>query len=97
PFTVPSSNGGPTITRFTPSIAAPGAALNITGTNFESTLLNNRVKVNVVDTLPSSATPTTIAATIPVAGSGHFSVATPLGTASSTAGPVRSPAAILTL
>src|SRR5439155_11438250 len=36
PFTVLSTNGRPTITGFTPSIAPTGEAVTITGTNFES-------------------------------------------------------------
>ena len=83
-FTVASSTGAPTITSFSPSMIAPGSVLNIVGTNFESPLLNNRVKVNIVDAVVTSATPTSLSATVAVAGSGRLSVATPAGKAIAT-------------
>lgn len=83
-FTVTTSSGSPTITGFTPAIGAPGTAVSITGTNFETTPANNRLKFNVFGGPVSSATTTTLSATVPSgATSGRLSVITPGGTTQS--------------
>jgi YD repeat-containing protein len=84
-FTVTGSNGVPTITGFTPSIAVSGTAVSITGTNFDSTAANNKVKFNAVNfATVASATATTLSTSVPpTTGSGHVSVMTAGGTATS--------------
>lgn len=48
-FTVGAgSSGAPSITSFTPAIAIAGTAVIITGTNFDTTLANDRVSFNVM-------------------------------------------------
>jgi YD repeat-containing protein len=84
-FTVTAGNLAPTITSFTPASALPGAAVSISGTNFDTVLPNDRTRFNVGYAALSSATSTTISATVPSnTGSGHISVATPYGIAVST-------------
>ncbi|MBI4490136.1 MAG: IPT/TIG domain-containing protein [Deltaproteobacteria bacterium] len=85
-FTVTGSSGAPTITGFTPSIGTPGAAVTISGTNFETAPGNNKVKFNVAYTGVSSATTAAIATNVPSGtGSGRISVSTPSGKATSSA------------
>ncbi len=82
PFTVTTSGvlGAPTITSFTPTIGIPGTAVTINGTNFDPALANDKVTFNAHLTTTTSATSTSIGATVPTAtGSGKVSVATPLG------------------
>jgi YD repeat-containing protein len=75
-------DSGPTISGFTPSVAALGDKVTITGTNFVATAprLSNSVSFNGgIITPVDSATSTSIVA--PVAGiSGHLAVTTPSGT-----------------
>ena len=79
-FTVKSSNGLPTITAFNPSIAAPGTAVTISGTNFDSTASNDNLTVNASKTYASSATGTSLGTSIPgVVSTGHVTVTTTLG------------------
>lgn len=81
-FTVTTSGGlgAPTITSFTPFIGVPGAAVTISGTNFDPALANDKVTFNAHPTTTTSATSTSIGATVPTAtGSGKISVATALG------------------
>lgn len=80
-FTVgAASTGAPSITSFTPAIAIAGTAVTITGTNFDTTLANDRVSFNVMQSAPSSATATSIATSVPFGStSGHISVSTPAG------------------
>ena len=85
PFTVIAS-AAPTITNFTPTIGTAGTAVTITGTNFETTLSNNRTAFNNTFAQLTSATTTTIGATVPAGGtSGRISVGTPNGKAVSSA------------
>ena len=84
-FTVVPPTGAPTILGFTPAIAMPGAAVTISGTNFDPNLLNDRIRFNSSAALPTAATPTSIAtAAPPTVTSGHVTVATTAGTAVST-------------
>ncbi|HEY0378931.1 MAG TPA: IPT/TIG domain-containing protein, partial [Pyrinomonadaceae bacterium] len=70
----------PTITSFTPTIGVPGTAVSITGTNFRTTPTDNFLRFNVTDSLPTSATATTLKATVPTnVGSGRISVTTVFG------------------
>jgi len=85
-FTVTTGGpGAPTITGFTPTIGTPGTAVTINGTNFDTLGLNNRSTFNIINSTVNSATTTSIATNAPLAGSGHISVATPLGKATSSA------------
>lgn len=86
-FTVATgASGVPTITSFTPIIATAGTAVTIAGTNFDTTLANDRVSFNVMQSTLSSATATSIATSVPSgATSGHISVSTPSGKAVSSA------------
>jgi YD repeat-containing protein len=86
PFTVTSSSGKPRIDSFTPQLAAPGTAITIAGANFDPAPSNDRLIMNVTPAaVPSSAQAASLAMTVPNnAGSGHISLNTPAGTASST-------------
>jgi len=83
-FTVAAS-GAPTITSFTPTIATAGTSVSISGTNFTTTIPNNRIKLNLTPTYAlSGSNTTTLATTVPtVTGSGRLTVGTPLGTVTS--------------
>jgi YD repeat-containing protein len=81
-FVVTAASGAPTITSFTPSLAASGTALAVNGTNFETTLSNDNLRLNLSPAQVGSATTTAIQATVsPTATTGHVAVATPNGTA----------------
>lgn len=81
-FTVTTAGAAPTITTFTPAIAVAGTAVTISGTNFDTSPANDRLKFNAANASLTSATTTQIGVTLPdAATSGHLSVATPLGTA----------------
>jgi YD repeat-containing protein len=83
-FTVTESTGAPTITGFSPTIGTPGTAVNITGTNFESTPSRNNLFFNVTNAQIASSSPAAISATAPAGTSGRLTVATRFGTAVST-------------
>jgi IPT/TIG domain len=88
-FTVTASSGAPTITGFTPPsgvagsvVAGSGAAVTITGTNFNSTLANNKITFNTTHADTATATSIQLTTTVPSSvSSGHISVATPNGNA----------------
>ena len=84
-FTVQTSSNAPTITSFTPSIAAVGAAISIAGTDFDPAPQNDRLFMNITAAYPSTSPPptsTSMTATIPNAtGSGHITLGTPGGIA----------------
>jgi YD repeat-containing protein len=83
PFTV-SAITTPTITGISPTIGPAGTALTITGTSFDTTTGNNKVRINGTLGLISSVTGTSIATTVPIAtGSGRVTVSTPSGAATS--------------
>ncbi len=84
-FTVTAAPGAPTITSFTPTSGPGGGTLAITGTNFDLNSSNNTVKVAATQLSVSAATTTTLSANLLKAmGSGHVSVQTPFGSATST-------------
>ncbi|HEU4890868.1 MAG TPA: carboxypeptidase regulatory-like domain-containing protein [Vicinamibacterales bacterium] len=84
-FTVtPASAGAPTITGFSPSIAAVGTSVTIAGTNFDPVAANNRTTANLTFMSLSSAAAETLTAPVPWAGSGPIAVTTPRGSAVST-------------
>ncbi len=73
------------ITSFTPTIATPGTAVQITGTDFNPVAANNQLKFNITTASVTAATSTTINTTVPTgATSGRISVTTPAGSATST-------------
>lgn len=56
----------PTITSFSPTSAASGASITITGTNFSTTLANNTVYFGGARATVTGATATTLTVTVPV-------------------------------
>jgi YD repeat-containing protein len=84
-FTVTAASAGaPTITTFSPQIWAGTGSLTITGTNFDTTLANDRVMLNGLNGSVTNATATSLTVQVPqVASSGHVSVATLAGSATS--------------
>ena len=82
--TVVTSTGAPTITSFSPTSGVPGTSFTITGTNFNTTLGNNQIKINLTHSFASSATSTQInTAVSPVKASGKVIVGTSYGQATS--------------
>jgi YD repeat-containing protein len=81
PFTIGGSTA-PTITGFTPGVGAAGTSVTITGANFQTTVLNNKVAFNNVVAGVNTATATSLVTTVPTRpASGRLTVATPDGTA----------------
>jgi YD repeat-containing protein len=81
-FTVTTGTGVPTITSFTPAVATPGTALTITGTNFDTNPINDKLIFNgpTQVQVQNPVTSTTISTTMPSASaSGHISINTPGG------------------
>ncbi len=86
PFSVGTAPLAPTITGFTPSIGTPGTAFTVNGTNFDTTLLNNRLALNLTGAWPTTGSATSLQTTVPAgAGSGRVSVRTLAGSAVSVA------------
>ena len=76
----------PAITSINPATAAAGAAVTITGTNFDATAANDVVKFNGTAATVTSASITQIIATVPAGGSnGNITVTTPAGTSNGVA------------
>ena len=70
----------PTITSFSPTVGVAGASVTVTGTNFQTTALNNRLQFNVTGVAPTSSTSTSISTTVPThTASGKIKVTTPFG------------------
>src|SRR6476661_7567182 len=83
PFTV-GSNGAPSINGCTPTIGRVDDAVTITGANFEPAPGGSRVAFNGNSGTVSSATATTLGTIVPSsATSGHITVTTPNGRATS--------------
>ena len=81
PFVV-GPNDAPTIAGFDPTIGVIGTPVTISGTNFESVAINNRVKFNRSFATIASVTPTSIVTSISAGtGSGRVTVRTPAGEA----------------
>ena len=80
-FTVTSSGsqGGPSITSFTPGIANAGATITISGANFDPAPENDLVEFNGSLASVVSASPTSISVMVPNATSGPITVETPAG------------------
>jgi YD repeat-containing protein len=80
-FTVTSTNGIPTITGFSPPSGVAGTSVTVTGTNFDPTLANDKLRLNASQATVGSVT-TTITTTVPAnTASGHFSLIAPAGNA----------------
>jgi len=87
-FTVTSTpfNGAPTISAFAPTIAAQGAAVTITGQNFDASAAKNFVNFNITPATVTSSTAQQIKTSVPTgATSGPLKVRTAYGTATSSA------------
>jgi YD repeat-containing protein len=82
-FTVTTNTGSPTITSFTPSMGIAGAAISISGTNFD-VVANDKITFNTSRAATTSATNTQVTGTVPAsATSGHIVISTPAGRATS--------------
>ena len=82
-FTVMTSSI-PTITGFSPTIGKPGTAVSVTGTNFQTTVTNDSMIFNTTHAIVTAANATSLTATVPgVSGSGHLTILTPSGQATS--------------
>ena len=82
-FTV-GTGAAPTLSGFNPAVAGYGATVTLTGTNYDTTLINNRVAFTAAIGAVATATTTTI--TVPVPGSaqtGPIAVSTTQGKATS--------------
>lgn len=81
-FTVTSSNGVPTITSFSPTSGVAGTAVSLVGTNFNTTLANDELRLNASPAVVTAATSTTMSTTVPPAtASGRFTLISPAGNA----------------
>ena len=82
-FTV-GTGGVPTLSSFTPAVGNYGATVTLTGTNFDTTLINDRVAFAGAMGAVATATTTTLTVPIPsTAQTGPISVSTILGKATS--------------
>ncbi len=82
-FTV-GIGGTPTLTSFTPAVGNYGATVTLTGTNYDTTLINNRVAFTAAMGAVATATATTITVPVPsTAQTGPISVSTINGKATS--------------
>lgn len=83
-FTV-GTGAAPTLSSFSPAVAGYGETVTLTGTNYDTTLINNHVAFTAAIGAVATATTTTI--TVPVPGSaqtGPISISTAQGKATST-------------
>jgi|CXWL01.1.fsa_nt_gi YD repeat-containing protein len=82
-FTV-GVGAAPTITSFTPTVGNYGATVTLTGTNYDTTPINNRVVFAGAIGAVATATSTTITVPVPAtAQTGKITVSTPQGQATS--------------
>jgi YD repeat-containing protein len=82
-FTVTAAGTGvPTITSFSPTIATAGTPVTVTGTNFDTNPVNDKLWFNVTPQSVNPATSTTLKIALAAAtGSGKISLTTPGGSA----------------
>lgn len=72
-----TSGSAPSISSFTPTIAAAGTAINVSGSNFDPNASNDRLSFNTTEQLVASATTTTLSTSVPTAaGSGRLTLLT---------------------
>jgi YD repeat-containing protein len=84
-FTVQAATGIPSISGFSPTLAAGGTALTINGANFDSVKANNRVILHQTFAALGTHTSVMLSTEVPYATtSGRITVSTPNGTATST-------------
>ncbi|WP_174993899.1 IPT/TIG domain-containing protein [Burkholderia arboris] len=70
----------PTLTSVSPTVAAPGDAISILGSNFQATNELNNLSLNLRSAFVQSSTGTTITSSVPMgATSGRVGVTTPFG------------------
>jgi hypothetical protein len=90
------STSAPTISSFTPTIANAGAAVAISGTGFQTNLVNDKITINGLAFKTTAATATTLNTVIPTGvGSGKIKVTTPYGSATSATSIIIPPSTIL--
>jgi len=83
PFTVDAASLPPTISAFSPALAAAGGTVTITGTGFDTTPATNVVSIGKTRAVVTAATATSLTVTVPdAAGSGPLTVVTPGGSVS---------------
>jgi hypothetical protein len=88
PFTVTSGSATalPTITSFTPIVGTPGTPVTISGSNFATPALNNRILFHTAQAVTNTATPNSLTTSVPAAAiSGPIAVTTSGGTGVSAA------------
>ena len=79
-FTVISGSELPAVTGFSPNIGVSGASITVNGSNFNPTPPYNRVGFNNTPAIVSTASTTSVGATVPLrATSGRVTLSTPLG------------------
>jgi len=82
PFTVTTASSGPVITSFAPTVGSAGAAVTVSGTNFQTNAADDVVDFNGQAAVISSASSTNLGTTVPAAtGSGPITVTTQFGSA----------------
>ncbi|MFL6138987.1 MAG: beta strand repeat-containing protein, partial [Frankiaceae bacterium] len=83
-FTLTTSKS-PTISSFSPALVAPGDAVTLTGTNYDTTVANDVVTANSTYANVTTATATSLAVTAPGGtSSGRIAVRTAYGSTTST-------------
>ncbi|HEU4890864.1 MAG TPA: carboxypeptidase regulatory-like domain-containing protein [Vicinamibacterales bacterium] len=83
-FGVTATASTPTISGFTPTLAAAGNSLSVTGTGFDPAPANDRLTTNLASAQVTAATATSLTATVPVTSTGRVSLTTPNGSVTST-------------
>ena len=84
PFTVTAGSGAVAITNISPTSGTAGTPLTVTGTGFDSTPINDVLAVNLAAASITSASSTTLVSSVPPqTASGHISVRTRAGSATS--------------
>ncbi len=74
----------PAITSFTPNMGQVGTAVTVSGINFDPVISRNQIRFNTTQGTITSATPSSIATTVPSnSGSGRLKISTPTGVAES--------------
>jgi YD repeat-containing protein len=86
-FAIGGNANAPTISGFSPNIAASGTTLTVNGTNFDTTAANDLTLINrLARSSITAATQTSLATIVPTnATTGYISVTTPSGKATSSA------------
>jgi len=81
-FTFTADSGAPTISSISPTVATHGTSITVSGANINPTAGLDAVSFNITQQPVSSASSTSLAATVPVpTSSGRITLSTPGGTA----------------